>query len=95
MNISQYTQIIAVVVVWLIYIYGLFKVIRGRSANKWNIVLGFTFATLLIFYLTLKTNTIAPADFVQIMLMFGLVIVTTLYAISTAKQADASVKMAK
>lgn len=95
MNILQFTQIIAIVVVWLIYIYGLFKVIRGRSANKWNIVLGFTFATLLIVYLTLKAYTIAPADFVQIMLTFGLVLATIQYAISAAKQADVSVKMAK
>ncbi len=98
MNMSQYIQIIAVVIVFAIYIYGLFKVIkitRGSSPNKGNIVIGFTFATLLLIYLILSTYIIGPADFVQIMLMFGLVIVTTLYAISTAKQAEASVKMAR
>ena len=95
MSILQYAQIIAIVVLWVIYIYGLFKVIRGRSANKWNIVLGFTFATLLLFHLTLNAYTIAPADWVQIMLTFGLVLATIQYAISAAKQADASVKMAE
>jgi len=95
MNILQYAQIIAIVVLWVIYIYGLFKVIRGRSANKWNIVLGFTFATLLLFHLTLNAYTIASADWVQIMLTFGLVLATIQYAISAAKQADASMKMAE
>lgn len=95
MNILQCAQIIAIVILWVIYIYGLFKVIRGRSANKWNIVLGFTIATLLLIYLTLKAYTIAPADWVQIMLTFGLVLATIQYAISSAKQAGASVKMAE
>jgi hypothetical protein len=95
---SQYIQIIAVVIVFAIYIYGLFKVIkitRGSSPNKGNIVIGFTAATLLLIYLILNTYIIEPVNFVQIMLTFGLVLATTLYAISAAKQADASVRMAE
>ncbi len=98
MNMSQYIQIIAVVIVFAIYIYGLFKVIkitRGSSPNKRNIVSGFTLATLLLIYLILNTYIIGPADFVQIILIFGLVLATTLYAFSAAKQANASVKMAE
>ena len=100
MNMSQYIQIIAVVIVFAIYIYGLFKVIkitRGSSPNKnkWNIVNGFTLATLFLIYLILNTYAIEPKDFALIMLTFGLVLATTLYAISAAKQADASVKMAE
>jgi len=99
MNMSQYIQIIAVAIVFAIYIYGLFKVIkitRGSSPNKnkWNIVSGFTLATVFLIYLILNTYAIEPKDFALIMLTFGLVLATTLYAISAAKQANASVKMA-
>ena len=56
-------------------------------------VIGFTFVTLLLIYLILNTNIIDPADFVQIMLMIGLVAVTGVYAIYTGRQADASIKI--
>jgi len=88
-------QSITIGVVGIIYIYGLFKAIRGRSVNKWNIVLGFTLATLVVVYLILNNSTIAPSDWVQIILMFGLVLATIQYAISATKQADASIKMAE
>ena len=97
MNISQYTQIIAAVIVFAIYIYGLFKTIkstRGTLPNKWNIVIGFTLATLICIYLILNAYRIEPAGFAQIILTFGLVLATALYAISATKQADASMRMA-
>lgn len=99
MILSQYTQIltilISIIIVFVIYIYGLFKTVRGSSPNKWNIVIGFTIATLFIIYLIFNTYRIEPKDWAQIMLMLGLVLVTTLYAVFTAKQANASVKMAE
>lgn len=98
MNISQYSQFIAVVIVFAIYIYGLSKTVRstrGTSTNKWNIVIGFTLATILCIYLILNAYRIEPAGFAQIILTFGLVLATALYAISANKQADASAKMAE
>jgi hypothetical protein len=98
MNIPQYTQIIAIVIVFALYIYGLVRVIKSTrriSPNKWNIVIGFTFATLFFIYLILNSYRIEPTGFAQIILAIGLVLATALYAISATKQADASMKMAE
>lgn len=95
MDISQYVQIIAIVVIFAIYIYGLPKVVKRNSPNKWNIFSGFTVATLFLIYLIFYIYKLEPKDFAQIFLTFGLVLVTTLYANSTAKQANASVQMAE
>ncbi len=98
MNISQITQIIAVVIVFAIYVYGLFRTIRatrGNSPNRWNIAIGFTVATLFFIYLILNNSRIEPAGWAQIMLTLGLVAVTSLYTLATQKQANANVEMAE
>jgi Ca2+/Na+ antiporter len=95
MNITQFTQIIAIIIVFGIYLIGLLKYLKKSSPNKWNVILVFTTATLLILYLILNYNKIEPKDWAQIFLTFGLVLVTALYAIYTGKQAEASIKMAE
>jgi hypothetical protein len=46
-------------------------------------------------YLAYNVHEIAPADWAQILLTLGLVAVTGFYALSSSRQADASVKMAE
>lgn len=92
MTIQQITTLALVV---SLYIYVLYKIIRNDSRNKWYLIIGFTAATSLIVYLDINANGIEPKDWAQIWLTFGLVLATILYADSAAKQADASVEMAK
>jgi hypothetical protein len=50
---------------------------------------------LFIVYIAYNVRRIEPADHAQIILLLGLVAVTGVYAMSTARHADASVKMAE
>lgn len=83
-------KIVAAVIILALYIVGLTKYLRrgstssGRRAFIPLLTLGF----LLCVYLVFNVLAISPADFAQIVLLFGLVIVTGVYAWSTANQAD-------
>ncbi|GAI26528.1 unnamed protein product, partial [marine sediment metagenome] len=58
-------------------------------------ILALTVGFLLCVYLVLNVRAIGPADLGQILIMFGLVLVTGFYALSAYRQAEASEKMAK
>ena len=65
---------------------------RDRAVPIILIGVGFLFVIALVFH---YSGEIQLSDRIQILLMFGLVAVTSFYAWSASRQADASVKMAK
>lgn len=72
----------------------LLKSIREGFTRKRTATFVLALGLLFIVYLAYNAQEIHPADMVQIMLVIGLVAVTGVYALFTARQADASVKMA-
>ena len=54
-----------------------------------------TIGLLLVIYLSLNIDKIAPAEWAQVFILLGLVGVTGYYALSANKQANASIKMAE
>lgn len=87
--------IMAVVLSIALAIFALIKAIKEGFTNKWIALLVFSLGLLFIIYWAYYVRQIEPADHLQIMLMLGLVTVTGIYAFLTARQADASVKMAE
>lgn len=65
---------------------------RDRAVPIILIGVGFLFVIALVFH---YSGEIQLSDRIQILLMFGLVAVTSFYAWSASRQADASVKMAE
>lgn len=94
---STYTiiLIVAIVILFTVFIVGLIKSLRAGSTNRRAAIPALTLSFLLCVYLLFKGREIGPADWAQIVLLFSLVVVTGVYALSTARQADASVKMAE
>jgi len=93
-NLIWITLAITIVVL----IYFVFTIIQAtrkkrRFVSQLNIIL-LILGLMFLIFLTYHANEIEGKDWGQIILMLGLVIVTALYASSTEKQADASVKMA-
>ncbi len=95
------TNILAIIlVIALAGVYILFIVTMARAAKKGTASwIATTIVTLLgllyILYLSVNINNIEPGVWAQILLLLGLVVVTGMYALSTQKQAGASVKMAE
>jgi len=95
------TNILAIIlVIALAGVYILFIVAMARAAKKGTASwIATTIVTLLgllyIGYLSVNLNDIEPGVWAQILLLLGLVVVTGMYALSTQKQAGASVKMAE
>ncbi len=73
----------------------LLKSIREGFTRKRTATFVLALGLLFIVYLAYNAQEIHPADMVQIMLVIGLVAVTGVYALFTARQADASEKMAE
>jgi len=78
-----------------LYAFALVRARKEGFSGKWIAYMVAAIGSLFIVYLAVKSNEIAAADWAQIILTSGLVLVTGVYAVSAAKQADASVKMAK
>jgi len=94
-NTYTIISIVAIVILFTLYIVGLIKSSRAGSTGRWAAIPALTLAFLLCVFLVLKGREIGPADWAQIVLLFGLVLVTGVYALSAYRQADASVKMAE
>jgi len=88
-------KIMAIVILFTLYIVGLIKSLRAGSTSRRAAIPALTLSFLLLVYLVFNLREIGPADWAQIVLLFGLVVVTGVYALSTARQADASVKIAE
>ena len=73
----------------------LVKSIREGFTRKRTATFVLALGLLFITYLAYNAQEIHPADGVQIMLVTGLVAVTGVYALFTARQANASVRMAE
>jgi len=73
----------------------LVKSIREGFTRKRTATFILALGLLFIIYLAYYAQEIHPADGVQIMLVTGLVAVTGVYALFTARQADASITMAE
>jgi len=102
MTLTETIEIIRVITLIVVIIFSLILCIitligiRKKGFNRKHVVnfvliLGLLFIT----YTAFTVREIQPADWAQIMLMLGLVAVTGFYALSTSRQADASVKMAE
>jgi len=83
----------------IVLIYFVFMIIqtirkRRRFVSQLNVIL-LILGLMFLIFLTYHASEIEGADWGQIILTLGLVIVTAVYASSTEKQADASVKMAR
>ncbi len=87
--------IIATVILFMLYIIGLIKSRKAGSTGRRAAIPALTLGFLLCVYLVLNIREIKPADWAEIVLLFGLVVVTGVYALSTARQADASLRMAE
>lgn len=95
MTTMTITLIVAIVVAITLYSVTLREIIKKGYSGKRIARLVLPLGLLFIIYLSYNLFQIEPADWAQIMLTFGLVGVTIFYAFSAARQADASVKMAK
>ncbi len=73
----------------------LIKATREGFTIRQTAFLVLALGLLFVVYLAYTAREIHPADGAQIMLVTGLVAVTGVYALFTARQANASVKMAK
>jgi hypothetical protein len=95
------TEVLAfILVIALVLIYALvfFAIIRAGTKGTFGwiaVIVAGLIGLLLIIYLIVNIANIVPADWAQIILTLGLVAVTSMYAWSTQKQANASVKMAE
>ena len=94
-NLIWITLAIAIVVL-IYFVFTIIQTIRKkrRFVSQLNIIL-LILGLMFLIFLTYHASEIEGADWGQIILMIGLVIVTAVYASSTEKQADASVKMAE
>lgn len=95
MNLIWITLAITILVL-MYFVYAIIQTIRKRrrfdsQLSTILLILGLMF----LIFLTYHANEIEGKDWGQIILMLGLVIITALYASSTEKQANASVKMAE
>ena len=87
--------IIAFILAYILLFYAMIQA-GTRSTLGWiTTIVAALIGLLLIIYLTANITNIVPADWAQILILLGLVIVTGMYALSTRKQADANVKMAE
>jgi len=88
---------LAITILVLIYFaYVIIQTIRKkRSFVSQLYIILLILGLMFLIFLTYRANEIEGKDWGQIILMLGLVIVTALYASSTEKQANASVKMAE
>lgn len=95
MTALGWVLIAAIVLVVAIYVIALIRVGREGPITKYSTYQILSIGLLFILYLALKSRDIEPADWAQILLMFGLVAVTIFYAWSASRQAKASEKMAE
>jgi len=99
MTIIEWVQfsvlIVAIVLSITLSIIVLLKSIREGFTRKRTATFVLALGLLFIIYLAYYAQEIHPADGVQIMLVIGLVAVTGVYALFTARQANASEKMAE
>ncbi len=79
--------IVAIVLSLTLCTIALRRTIKEGFSGRWGSILVLAVGTLFIAYLIYHTREIEPADWAQIMLMTGLVAITGLYALSTAKMA--------
>jgi energy-coupling factor transporter transmembrane protein EcfT len=96
--ISANTIWITLAIAIIVLLYFIFAIIqtarkKRRFVSQINIIL-LILGLLFLIFLTYHANEIEGADWGQVILMIGLVSVTAVYASSTEKQAEASVKMA-
>jgi len=89
--------IIAFILLYVLLLYAAIRVGIGKRDTLGWIATGVAaiIGVLLISYLIGNINNIVPAEWAQILILLGLVTVTGMYALSTRKQADASMKMAE
>lgn len=92
--------IVAILLLFMGYIYLLIKNTQlefvGRLVGKWTIrIWGILFGSIAVFYLLYNIDSMLPYNWMDISLLVGLVAVTCVYALYTARQAAASVEMAE
>ena len=87
--------IIAFILAYILLLYAMIRVGTRGTLGWITTVVGALIGLLLIVYLIANITNIVPADWAQILILLGLVAVTGMYALSTRKQADASMKMAE
>jgi len=99
MTITDWGQVIILIVVIVLSltlsIGALRRAIREGFTRRRIAIFVSGLGILFITYLAYNLGKIQPSDWAQIMLMLGLVAVTGVYALSAARQADASVEMAE
>ncbi len=94
-NILAVILIIAFILAYILLFYAMIQA-RTRGTLGWiTTIVAALIGVLLIVFLIANIANIVPADWAQILILLGLVAVTGMYALSTRKQADASMKMAE
>ncbi len=95
MIVLEWTLIVGIVLSLALCTVALIRAFKEGFTRRWIAVLVLGLGFLFIIYVAYNSDKIEPAAQAQIMLMVGLLAVTGVYALSAARQADASVKMAK
>lgn len=87
--------IAAIILSLALFIFALRLAIKEGFNGKRIALIIIPLSLLFIVYLVYNIGNIVPSDWAQIIILLGLVAVTVMYALSTAKQAEASVRMAE
>ena len=95
LTLSDILLIAGSLLVFILFIFALRIAIKAAFVSKWSGSLLVVLGVLFIAYLFFNLHKIGPEDWAQIVLVLGLVAVTGLYALYSAGQAKASVKMAE
>ncbi|MBE9502231.1 MAG: hypothetical protein KAX23_06090 [Dehalococcoidia bacterium] len=95
MTALEWALIVGVFLSLTLCIGALVKARKEGFTGRWIALFVLGLGSLFIIYLAYNVDDIEPADEAQIMLMVGLVAVTGVYALSAARQANASTKMAQ
>jgi len=95
MTVVAWVLVAGIAICLILCLTAVVKAWKEGFSVKWIAVFVLGLGGLFLIYLGYNLNKIEPADQAIIMLTAGLVAVTGLYALSAARQADASVKMAE
>jgi len=93
----EFNDIVLAVIMALVFALCIFALRRVRAtfiSMRTAIVL-MVAGVLVAIYLWYNRHMVGPADWSQMLLVVGLIIVTTMYAVSAFRQAHASIKMAE
>jgi len=87
--------VVTTILVLVIFILALIQYVRKRTTIGPITIILLVVGLLFMVFLTYRADEVESADWAQIILMIGLIMVTAVYASSAGRQAEASVKMAE